>query len=196
MQGLRFVVGRKSSAARAALRGTSPLPHLLQRGHACGRGVVSLGVWLETGDAAAMPTQKSSQPTKAGNHGLTGSARCNKCGSGLVPRSAARAALDLTGAESATANATANTREAPRGRRSPRPDGSDPYGVPMWIITDPACQPRPQWVANYIFRHPANVFLPPNGMVLIARLPHSFAPHSSAIQRMTAARLKSPHQTA
>jgi hypothetical protein len=29
--GLISVVARKSSAARAALRGTSPLPHLLQR---------------------------------------------------------------------------------------------------------------------------------------------------------------------
>ncbi|POF97730.1 hypothetical protein BGP81_13810 [Pseudomonas putida] len=29
---------------------------------------------------------------------MAGSARCNKCGSGLAPRSAARAALDLTGA--------------------------------------------------------------------------------------------------
>ena len=90
VHGVVLSVPVRSRAARAALRGTSPLPHLLQRGHACGRGVVSLGAWLETGDAAAMPTQKSSQPTKTGNHGLTGSARCNKCGSGLVPRSAAR----------------------------------------------------------------------------------------------------------
>ncbi len=40
---LVFAVLHRSSAARAALRGTSPLPHLLQRGHACGRGVVRLG---------------------------------------------------------------------------------------------------------------------------------------------------------
>ncbi len=140
----------RSSAARAALRGTSriaapPLPHLLQRGHACGRGVVSLGAWLETGDAAAMPTQKSSQPTKAGNHGLTGSARCNKCGSGgaairLVPRSAARAALDLPGAIKPKANTctpknnlnptlTAQPLSAPgatRPRSAPRADSVQP----------------------------------------------------------------------
>ncbi len=92
---IRVVPGR-SSAARAALRGASPLPHLLQRGHACGRGVAGLGARLETSGAAAMPTQKSSQPNKADNHGLSGSARCNKCGSGLAPRSAARAALDFS----------------------------------------------------------------------------------------------------
>ena len=95
MQGLRFVVGRKSSAARAALRGTSPLPHLLQRGHACERGVARFGGEFETGKAAVAPAGKSRQGNKTDNHGLTGSARCNKCGSGLVPRSAARAALDL-----------------------------------------------------------------------------------------------------
>ena len=32
-------------------------------------------------------------------------ARCNKCGSGLAPRSAARAALDLKGAEDLKASA-------------------------------------------------------------------------------------------
>ncbi len=120
----------RPSAARAALRGTSPLPHLLQRGHACRRGVASLGARLETSGAAVVPTQKYSHPTKTDNHGLTGSARCNKCGSGLVPRSAARAALDLTDAESATANATTNTREAPRGLRPirrPNVDNHRPY---------------------------------------------------------------------
>ncbi|WP_368681554.1 hypothetical protein [Pseudomonas sp. SID14000] len=81
------------------------------RSHICcnvpmpvGEALSAWGAWLGAGDAAAMPTQKSSQPTKAGNHGLTGSARCNKCGSGLAPRSAARAALDLAGAEAATTN--------------------------------------------------------------------------------------------
>ena len=33
-------------------------------------------------------------------------ARCNKCGSGLAPRSAARAALDLKGAEDSEASAS------------------------------------------------------------------------------------------
>jgi len=41
-------------------------------------------------------------------------ARCNKCGSGLAPRCAARAALDLKGAEDSEASAS----DAPRGRRS------------------------------------------------------------------------------
>ena len=94
---LGFEVGQKSSAARAALRGTSPLPHLLQRGHACGRGVARLGGVFETGETAVAPVEKTRQDNKADNHGLTGLARCNKCGSGLVPRSAARAALDLKG---------------------------------------------------------------------------------------------------
>ncbi len=86
----------RSSAARAALRGASPLPHLLQRGHAWGRGVACLDACLKTGGAADAPVEKSSQGNKAGNHGLTGLVRCNKCGSGLVPRSAARAALDIS----------------------------------------------------------------------------------------------------
>jgi len=43
---------------------------------------------------------------KADNHGLTGMARCNKCGSGLAPRSAARAALDLKDAEDLKASAS------------------------------------------------------------------------------------------
>ncbi len=94
----------RSSAARAALRGTSPLPHLLQRGHACGRGVVRLGVLFEAGEVAVAPAGKPRQGNKADNHGLSGSARCNKCGSGLVPRSAARAALDLTGNKNASTN--------------------------------------------------------------------------------------------
>ncbi|PFT37713.1 hypothetical protein COK82_31875, partial [Bacillus thuringiensis] len=79
-------------------------------------------------DAAAMPTQKSSQPTKAGNHGLTGSARCNKCGSGLVPRSAARAALDLTGAQTIPPN-TYNQRPTASNPRRTRLEGPLPTTV-------------------------------------------------------------------
>ena len=58
----------------------NPLLHLLQRGHACEAMVVSRFARLKT-------------CAKAGNHGVTGSARCNKCRSGF-------------------------TRDAPRGRRS------------------------------------------------------------------------------
>ena len=85
----------RSSAARAALRGASPLPHLLQRAMACEAIVVSLvGMTRCFGWCCRRPT--CLQPcAKADNHGLTGTARCNKCGSGLAPRSAARAALDL-----------------------------------------------------------------------------------------------------
>ncbi len=112
-----FVLGGvspvRSSAARAALRGASPLPHLLQRGHAWGRGVASLGARFEASGAAAVPPQGSSQTNKGENHGLSGSARCNKCGSGLAPRSAARAALDLTG--------TRKTKAYPCIRRSNQP---------------------------------------------------------------------------
>ncbi len=107
---LSLEVEHRSSAARAALRGASPLPHLLQRGHACGRGVACLGACLETGGAAGAPASKSSRADKADNHGLSGSARCNKCGSGLVPRSAARAALDLTGAKYLSANTSEPNR--------------------------------------------------------------------------------------
>jgi len=50
--------------------------------------------------------------TKANNHGLPGTARCNKCGSGLAPRSAARAALDLKGAEVPKASASRSAARA------------------------------------------------------------------------------------
>ncbi|MEN4826353.1 hypothetical protein ABEH27_07525 [Pseudomonas sp. P39-UII1] len=39
-------------------------------------------------------------------------ARCNKCGSGLAPRSAARAALDLMGAEDPKAGAPRSAARA------------------------------------------------------------------------------------
>jgi len=39
-------------------------------------------------------------------------ARCNKCGSGLAPRSAARAALDLKGAEDPKASASRSAARA------------------------------------------------------------------------------------
>ncbi|MFF5865391.1 hypothetical protein, partial [Pseudomonas sp. NPDC012596] len=39
-------------------------------------------------------------------------ARCNKCGSGLVPRSAARAALGLKGAEDLKASASRSAARA------------------------------------------------------------------------------------
>jgi len=44
-------------------------------------------------------------------------ARCNKCGSGLAPRSAARAALDLTGAEDPKASAPRSAARAALGLR-------------------------------------------------------------------------------
>jgi len=83
----------RSSAARAALRGASPLPHLLQRAMACEAIVASLvGTTRSLGWCCRRPT--CLQPcAKANNHGLTGTARCNKCRSGLA-------------------------RDAPRGRRS------------------------------------------------------------------------------
>ena len=90
----------RSSAARAALRGESPLPHLLQRAMACEAIVVSLvGMTRFFRWCCRRPTCLQSC-ARANNHGLTGMARCNKCGSGgaairLAPRSAARAALDL-----------------------------------------------------------------------------------------------------
>jgi hypothetical protein len=58
----------------------NPLLHLLQRGHACEAMFVSL-------------VCKAQDMHKAGDHGLSGSARCNKCRSGFI-------------------------RDAPRGRRS------------------------------------------------------------------------------
>jgi len=83
----------RSSAARAALRGASPLPHLLQRAMACEAIVASLvGMTQFFGWRCRRPICLQSCD-KADNHGLTGTARCNKCRSGLA-------------------------RDAPRGRRS------------------------------------------------------------------------------
>ena len=79
---------RPRGASRA-----SPLLHLLQRAMACEAIVVSLGGSTRFfGWHCWRPT--CLQPcAKANNHGLTGTARCNKCRSGLA-------------------------RDAPRGRRS------------------------------------------------------------------------------
>ncbi|MFF5865659.1 hypothetical protein, partial [Pseudomonas sp. NPDC012596] len=49
---------------------------------------------------------------KADNHGLAGTARCNKCGSGLAPRSAARAALDLKSTKKPKASASRSAARA------------------------------------------------------------------------------------
>jgi len=104
--GLGSIAPLRSSAARAALRGASPLPHLLQRAMACEAIVASLvGTTRSLGWRCRRPTSLQSC-TKANNHGLPGTARCNKCGSGLAPRSAARAALDLKGAEDPKASAS------------------------------------------------------------------------------------------
>jgi len=54
-------------------------------------------------------------------------ARCNKCGSGLAPRSAARAALDLKGAEDLKASASrsaARTALDLKGAEDPKPSTS------------------------------------------------------------------------
>jgi len=102
----------RSSAARAALRGASPLPHLLQRAMACEAIVASL---VSTTRCFGWRGRRSAclQPcAKADNHGLTGTARCNKCGSGLAPRSAARAALDLQGAKDLKASASRSAARA------------------------------------------------------------------------------------
>ncbi len=44
--GVVFLWGRKSSAARAALRGASPLPHLFRANHSWGIGARPLGAYL------------------------------------------------------------------------------------------------------------------------------------------------------
>ncbi|QXH35282.1 hypothetical protein [Pseudomonas muyukensis] len=62
-----------------------------------------------------MPTQKPRHANQANNHGLSGMATLQQMWERIHPRCAARAALDLIGAEDAAANAL---RDAPRGRRS------------------------------------------------------------------------------
>ena len=98
---------RPRGASRA-----SPLLHLLQRAMACEAIVACLvGTTQFLGWRCRRPT--CLQPcAKANNHGLTGTARCNKCGSGLAPRSAARAALDLKGAKDLKASAPRSAARA------------------------------------------------------------------------------------
>jgi len=96
----------RSSAARAALRGASPLPHLLQRAIPVRPWLSALAHDLKTGEAAAVPAEKPRRATKAKTMAYQAMARCNKCGSGLAPRSAARAALDLKGAKDPKASAS------------------------------------------------------------------------------------------
>jgi len=120
-------VPMRSCAARAALRGASPLPHLLQRAMACEAIVASLvGTTRFFGWRGRRPT--CLQPcAKANNHGLTGTARCNKCGSGLAPRSAARAALDLKGTEDLKASAPRSAARAAldlKGAKDPKASAS------------------------------------------------------------------------
>jgi len=43
----RFAAPMRSSAARAALRSTSPLPHLFRANYSCAIGARTLGAWLE-----------------------------------------------------------------------------------------------------------------------------------------------------
>jgi len=133
----------RPSAARAALRGTSPLPHLLQRAEPVRPWLPALVHVVRRAGRHQYPSRNPVMPTRLKTMASQAWPRCNKCGSGLVPRSAARAALGLTGAESVTAN----TREAPRGRRSVAPhpptfrntfQRSSPSHAPMF--PEPLCE--------------------------------------------------------
>ncbi|SPO57527.1 protein of unknown function [Pseudomonas sp. JV551A1] len=89
----------RSSAARAALRSTRLLLHLFRANHSCAIGARTLGVWLEIAE------EQQAQPSifewdRQGGRARQAQERLarNRCRSSLVLRSAARAALDLTGA--------------------------------------------------------------------------------------------------
>ncbi|MEN4829188.1 hypothetical protein ABEH27_22080, partial [Pseudomonas sp. P39-UII1] len=56
-------------------------------------------------------------PTRLATMASQAMARCNKCGSGLAPRSAARAALDLKGAEDPKASASRSAARAALDRK-------------------------------------------------------------------------------
>ena len=89
----------RSSAARAALRGASPLPHLLQRAVPVRPWLFALAHgWRQVRRQQCQP-KNLVEPPRLATMAYQAMARCNKCGSGLAPRSAARAALDLKGAE-------------------------------------------------------------------------------------------------
>ena len=89
----------RSSAARVALRSTRLLLQLFRANYSCDGGARPLGVHLNRRTRRAGALEKASLAR-------------NKCRSSLVLRSAAREALDLTGAEPATAN-TCQPRLAP-----------------------------------------------------------------------------------
>ena len=96
----------RSSAARAAHRGQARsyicCNAPFQSGHGCSPWRTAEDRW-----GAGSASQKNRVVlTRLATMAYQAMARCNKCGSGLAPRSAARAALDLKGAEDLKAGAS------------------------------------------------------------------------------------------
>jgi len=77
--------------------------------------VVRFGAWLKTGGAPAAPTEKSRRANKADNYGLTGHGTLLQMWERACPRCAARAALDLKGAEDPKAGASRSAARAALG---------------------------------------------------------------------------------